>query len=236
MRKFFKKIHLWISVPAGLVISITCLTGAILVFEKEILALAHPQLYRCEVPEGSGMMSREEIAQSLSSIYVPGIEGQAEVSSVRLPDKENGCAMVTFKGAGRKTLSVNPYTGEINGWVERSGFFTTVRQLHRWMLDVPETKGSKTVGKTVVGISTLLMVVILLSGLASGFRKVRGCSAHGSAYHARKAGSVSCTTAMCHWDSTACFCSLSWPLPALHGLSAGTAMFSMRSQEPNPDS
>ena len=81
MRKFFKKIHLWISVPAGLVISITCLTGAILVFEKEILALAHPQLYRCEVPEGSGMMSREEIAQSLSSIYVPGIEGQAEVSS-----------------------------------------------------------------------------------------------------------------------------------------------------------
>ena len=146
MRKFFKKIHLWISVPAGLVISITCLTGAILVFEKEILALAHPQLYRCEVPEGSEMMSREEIGQSLGGIYIPGIEGQAEVASVRFPEKENGCAMVTFKGAGRKTLSVNPYTGEINGWVERSGFFTTVRQLHRWMLDVPETKGSKTVG------------------------------------------------------------------------------------------
>ena len=111
MRKFFKKIHLWISVPAGLVKSITCLTGAILVFEKEILALAHPQLYRCEVPEGSEMMSREEIGQSLTGIYVPGIEGLAEVSSVRLPDKENGCAMVTFKGAGRTTLSAHTDTG-----------------------------------------------------------------------------------------------------------------------------
>ena len=185
MKKFFKKIHLWISVPAGLVISITCLTGAILVFEKEILAIARPDIYRCEIPDGREMMSQEEIGQSLTGIHVPGIEGLAEVAAVRFSEKENGCAMVTFKGAGRKTLSVNPYTGEINGW--------------------------------------------------AGFRKVRGCSAHGSAYHVRKAGSVSCTTAMCHWASTACFCSLSWPLPALHGLSAGTAMLSMRSQEPNQD-
>ncbi|OUO37040.1 hypothetical protein B5F83_06690 [Muribaculum sp. An289] len=210
MRRFFRKIHLWISVPIGLIISITCLTGAILVFEKEILALAHPHLYRCEVPEGSAMMSGEEIAKALnaSGAVVPGADGapgmpapdnavsgadgdrraeasaraevaglpetagsagvakRTEVANVRLPDRENGCAMVTFKGGGRKALSVNPYTGEINGWVERSGFFTAVRQLHRWLMDIPAAKGEKTVGKTIVGISTLLMVVILISGLA----------------------------------------------------------------------
>lgn len=209
MKRFFRKIHLWISVPVGLIISITCLTGAILVFEKEILALAHPHLYRCEVPEGSAMMSGEEIAKALnaSGAVVPGDDGtlgmpasdnavsgadggqaeasartemaglpetagsagvakRAEVANVRLPDKENGCAMVTFKGGGKNTLSVNPYTGEINGWVERSGFFTAVLQLHRWLMDIPAAKGEKTVGKTIVGISTLLMVVILISGLA----------------------------------------------------------------------
>lgn len=187
MRLFFRKIHLWISAPVGLIISITCLTGAILVFEKEILALAHPHLYRCEIPEGSAMMSGEEIAKVLnaSGVVVPGADGaraevaglpettrpagvakRAEVANVRLPDKENGCAMVTFKGGGKNTLSVNPYTGEINGWVERSGFFTAVRQLHRWLMDIPAAKGEKTVGKTIVGISTLLMVVILISGLA----------------------------------------------------------------------
>lgn len=169
MKRFFRKIHLWISVPAGLIISITCLTGAILVFEKEILALAHPHLYRCEVPEGSAMMSGEEIAKVLNApgVVVPGADGtRTEVANVRLPDRKNGYAMVTFKGGGRKALSVNPYTGEINGWVERSGFFTAVRQLHRWLMDIPAAKGEKTVGKTIVGISTLLMVVILISGLA----------------------------------------------------------------------
>ena len=172
MKRFFRKIHLWISVPAGLIISITCLTGAILVFEKEILALAHPHLYRCEVPEGSAMMSGEEIAKVLNApgVVVPGADGtRTEVANVRLPDRKNGYAMVTFKGGGRKALSVNPYTGEINGWVERSGFFTAVRQLHRWLMDIPAAKGEKTVGKTIVGISTLLMVVILSDLAAQRF-------------------------------------------------------------------
>ena len=39
MKKFFRKLHLWVSVPFGIVITITCFTGALLVFEKEITAL-----------------------------------------------------------------------------------------------------------------------------------------------------------------------------------------------------
>ena len=37
MRKFFAKVHLWLSIPFGIIIAIVCLTGAILVFETEIL-------------------------------------------------------------------------------------------------------------------------------------------------------------------------------------------------------
>ena len=89
-------------------------------------------------------MTGEEIAKTLNALgtdisVAPGKQaeaaGPAEVAKVRLPDRKNGCAMVTFKGGGKNTLSVNPYTGEINGWVERSGFFTAVLQLHRWLMD-----------------------------------------------------------------------------------------------------
>ena len=36
MKKFFIKLHLWLSIPVGLVISVICFSGAALVFEKEI--------------------------------------------------------------------------------------------------------------------------------------------------------------------------------------------------------
>ena len=105
MRRFFRKIHLWISVPIGLIISITCFTGAILVFEKEILALAHPHLYRCEVPEGSAMMSGEEIAKTLNALGTDisvahgkqaEAAGPAEVAKVRLPDRRLFIAPGTY--------------------------------------------------------------------------------------------------------------------------------------------
>lgn len=37
-KKYFRNIHVWLSLPAGLLISIICLTGAILVFKDELLA------------------------------------------------------------------------------------------------------------------------------------------------------------------------------------------------------
>lgn len=38
MKKYCKQIHLWLSLPAGVLISIICLTGAVLVFKDELLA------------------------------------------------------------------------------------------------------------------------------------------------------------------------------------------------------
>ena len=43
MRKFFHQIHLWLSIPLGILISVICLTGAILVFEKEITEIMYPE-------------------------------------------------------------------------------------------------------------------------------------------------------------------------------------------------
>ncbi len=45
MKKFFTKIHLWLSLPLGIVIAIICCTGAILVFENEMLEARYPSRY-----------------------------------------------------------------------------------------------------------------------------------------------------------------------------------------------
>jgi|GEM_PF-554571 len=94
-RKIYKKIHLWLALPAGIVIFITCLTGAILVFKDEWLQIG-----------------------------------------------------------GYNSIRESP--------------LLPVMQLHRWLMD--ETR---TVGKIIVGISTLFFIFILLSGirLHSPFRK-----------------------------------------------------------------
>ena len=48
MRKTFKKLHLWLSVPFGLVIAIICFTGAMLVFEQEITEAAQRDMVYVE--------------------------------------------------------------------------------------------------------------------------------------------------------------------------------------------
>ena len=54
MRKLFAKIHLWLSIPFGIIIAIVCLTGAILVFETEIQELCHPSHYFVKEVKGEG--------------------------------------------------------------------------------------------------------------------------------------------------------------------------------------
>ena len=49
VRKLFRKLHLWLSLPFGLIIMTTCLTGALLVFEKEITELVRHDSYTIPV-------------------------------------------------------------------------------------------------------------------------------------------------------------------------------------------
>lgn len=97
MYRIIKKVHLWVSVPFGIVISVICVTGLILLFEPQ---------------------------------HGPG--------------------------------------------VERSEFFMDVMRLHRWLFDVPPEKGAMTAGKCIVGVTTIGMVLILLSGIILWAYRLKG--------------------------------------------------------------
>lgn len=169
MKKIFKKIHLWLSVPFGLIISIICLTGATLVFEKELTRAGNPHLYTVEYKEGSKPLKPSEIIARISQQTGDTLK----ISSLQVAGNPKEAWMVSFTNAGQRQLSVNPYSGEINGWVEGNSFFQTVRKLHRWLLDAPAQKGASSTGKTIVGITTLLTVVILISGIVLWWPRTR---------------------------------------------------------------
>ncbi|MFS2187533.1 PepSY domain-containing protein, partial [Mucilaginibacter sp. Mucisp84] len=51
MKVFFRTIHLYLSLAAGVIIFCSCLTGTMLVFEKEIQQALHPRRYFVEPQE-----------------------------------------------------------------------------------------------------------------------------------------------------------------------------------------
>ena len=133
-----------------------------MVFEQEIIRLKHPHLYKVtDVPPHGEMLRPSALAARIQE----QLPDSLHLSALQLPSAPDETCQAEFMNRERTTLSVNPYTGDVLGWVEGSDFFRTVRQLHRWLLDAPAQRGEMSVGKAIVGISTLLMVVILLSGL-----------------------------------------------------------------------
>lgn len=154
-RKFFKKVHLWLSLPVGLIITIICITGAILSFETEILEAYYPERYFVEEVKDKKIPVDQLIPiinTQLKDNTVSGIKISSDPKRTYIASLSNGFRISAF---------VDPYTGELKGTYSfRDSFFFTMISLHRWLMD-----GSRTWGKYTVGITTILFIFILISGL-----------------------------------------------------------------------
>lgn len=159
MKIFFKKLHLWLSVPFGIVIAITCFTGALLVFETEITNLCNGGIASVE-PAGTPL-PLDELALEVES----SLPGGSEILGFVVPANPSEAYMVNLSKPVRKVLYVNQYTGEVKGEKERLPFFKDVVRLHRFLLDTNSGNGTIFWGKLIVGTSTLLFLVILVTGI-----------------------------------------------------------------------
>lgn len=160
MKKTFRKIHLWLAVPFGLIITIICFTGALLVFEDQVTQLTNRHLYYVESP-GSQPLPVGTLVEKVESQLTKG----ATITGVTIypqPDRSYQVNLSAPKGAA---VYIDPYTGEVLGQSQRTPFFRTVFMLHRWLLGSRPADGGIFWGKSIVGVSTLLMVVILITGL-----------------------------------------------------------------------
>lgn len=160
MRKFFTNIHLWLSIPAGLILSVVCLTGALLSFDKEILEWIYPERYFVEHTAGREPLPIEELVAMANDQL-----SNNSVANIQISSDRSRTYTLGLKEGMRVSAFQNPYTGEITGiYRYQEGFFYKMMALHRWLMD-----GSRTVGKVTVGIGTALFVVILLTGIVIWF-------------------------------------------------------------------
>lgn len=158
-KDIFRKLHLWLSVPFGLVMVITCLTGAILVFEDEVTALCNKDVATVEA-KGDPLPFRT-LVESVEKSLPDGVS----VSGVVVSENPTDAYKINLSKPKGAALYVNQYTGEVTGEAGRLPFFGIIFRLHRWLLDSNPGNGAVFWGKMIVGASTIAFVVILLTGL-----------------------------------------------------------------------
>ena len=115
--KLIKKLHLWLSVPFGLVIFITCFSGAMLVFEKEITAAIYRELYTVE-QVGEKALPLEQLAEIVSHTLDEGVE----VTGITVFDSAEKAYQVKLSKPKHASVYVNQYTGEVKGSYKRLPF------------------------------------------------------------------------------------------------------------------
>lgn len=160
MRKLMKQLHLWLSIPFGLIITITCFTGGVLVFEKEITEALNRDLYYVE-KVGEQPLSLEILMEKVTT----KLPDSVSITGVTILSDVNKTYQVNLSKPRRASLYVDQYTGEIKGNYERMPFFLFMFRAHRWLLDSMKPAGEIFWGKMIVGTSTLVFVFVLISGL-----------------------------------------------------------------------
>ena len=155
MKKALRKIHLWLSVPTGIIITLVCFSGAMLVFEKEITEAIKPELYFVKEAKGEPIPM-----QQLMEKVEETLPDSVSISGVTVFADSTRTYQVSLSKPRRASIYVNQYTGEVTGRSERLPFFNTMFHLHRWLLG-----SSSGVGKLLTGICTLVLVFILITGI-----------------------------------------------------------------------
>ncbi|PSL49221.1 putative iron-regulated membrane protein [Chitinophaga niastensis] len=194
MKVFFRRIHLYLGLAAGLVITISCLTGSLLVFEKELTeAFNHSRYYvqpagermpldqvaalvKQQVP-GAGISRIQIYADPSRTLQISLEEGKKagkketkgeERAGEKKGRKEGGPKEAApKKEKGGRTVFVNPYTGKVvELYSYQQTFYYQIFSLHRWLL-------AGATGKMITGISTLIFLFILITGIVLWWPKTR---------------------------------------------------------------
>ena len=159
LKKVFRQIHLWLSVPFGLIVIIICLSGAILIFERDFGQKGQAKVessHRAPLPMDSILSSTRSYLSDSNQI----------VGVTTYPDTEKAYKVMLAKPA-MAALWVNQYTGEVMGKYERPAIFKLASSAHRRLFGKSKAEGAfgAKAGKLMIGITTIVMLAIIISGL-----------------------------------------------------------------------
>lgn len=158
-KNFFKQLHLWLSVPFGLIVTLICLSGAILIFERDFGHIGQAEV----VSNGNKPLPLDSILNSTEAYLAVSNE---IIGVTTYPNSEHAYKVMLAKPA-MAALWVDQYTGKVIGKYERAEIFKLASSAHRRLFGKSKADGAlgaKT-GKQIIGITTISLLLIIISGL-----------------------------------------------------------------------
>jgi len=162
-------LHKWLGILSGIVVVIISLTGCIYVFQDELKLYFYPERYYIQ----NQVDAKQHLPVSEFFVLAQkAINEKEKISRLDLyPAKDRTWVFRASKNDNEafghwnyqiyyKRVFINPYSGEVQA-VENTKyeFFNLVLQAHMNLLL------GKKIGHAVVGISTIIFVILLLSGI-----------------------------------------------------------------------
>ena len=169
-RERWLKVHLWLGLSLGGLLSIYGVTGSFLVFYTEIDELFHPDLLIVEQPV-------DGLYRPLADIFAAGkavMPSTAKQIFAIYPRNDSVAFKLRYQFPISETVNerwivgVNPYTAEVTGkmlltrssdWLPKT-FIDCVFELHYALL-IPSSE----ISSCVVGMSAALLIISILTGL-----------------------------------------------------------------------
>jgi len=168
VKTFIGKVHLWLGLVSGLIVFIVAITGCLFSFQKEISDAIYHKTIFITPPKHAQTLPLSVLQQNAQVVltaqrpinYITAHKDESKAWEF-MAYKTNEKA-ITYWGAVEYYTSVfiNPYTGDVTGVRNyKNDFFYIIKYLH-WSLLL----GTQ-YGQPIVGWSTLIFVVLLISGL-----------------------------------------------------------------------
>nr|WP_295871727.1 PepSY-associated TM helix domain-containing protein [uncultured Chitinophaga sp.] len=199
MKVFFRRIHLYLGLAAGLVITISCLTGAVLVFEKELTeAFNHSRYYvqpekerlpldqiaemvKQQVP-GAGISRIQVYADPSRSLAVQLDEGKKDGKNKEVRGegkKEAGKEMTpaagkAAKAGGKEQKKSKGRTAFVNPYTGKViELYSYQKTFYYQVFSLHRWLLAGDTGKMITGASTLIFLFILITGIVLWWPKTR---------------------------------------------------------------
>lgn len=151
-QRWFGKWHLYLGIFAGLIVSIVGVTGSILVYQDDIDEALNPSLFRVVAQQRK--MPFDEIVPLIHRKY-PALK----FGYIMNEEDKPMAAYHLYNFAAEEEIFINPYTAEISGKrIYESSFIHIITDIHRTLL-IP------TAGRYIVGISSLILLILTITGL-----------------------------------------------------------------------
>jgi len=152
-KRWFGKWHTYLGIIAGAILSFVGITGSILVFQDQIDRALNKELF--EVVAHQKKLPFDELIPlikknnpELKFDYVMAAKGDSPLE-----------AYTAFDFKTEAQFFINPYTGKLSGKrIISSSFIRVVMDLHRTLL-IP------VIGKYIVGLASLCLLILTISGL-----------------------------------------------------------------------